>query len=608
LITSDFSAQPELKFKSGYGSYNTRKFLLSGNSGLINDSYVFYGRFSKIDTDGYRDKSWSRMWGYFVGLARYDEQSTLKINFYGGPEESHLAYKGVTEAQLDTDRRYNELQYKDEIDHFQQPHYELIHDYRLNENTSLSNTLYYFKGDGYYDQFRSRRYIEEYNLGAIWVGTPDEFPSNYYADVDAFDNPIPDPVTGLYELERTDLVRRRVVSENDWGWIPRVTHDFGRGKVVAGGEMRIHEGHHFGEVLWAAAYPQDLDPNVRYYDYYGARQSYTVFGHLAYDVTERLSGMVDLQYQHYSYDLSNDKLYDVSFDRSYDFVTPRFGMNFVINDDITVFGNVSTAARQPAFKDIYDPTDYWSNPVFKPDNFTPISAGYDFVGKELDPEKLFDVEFGGNYRTEIEGNKLNLTLNLYRMQITDEIIPYAGQVDDNGYPISGNADKTLHQGIEISAKLATTANLTFSGNVSVNDDHFEDYIEYGFDWDAWEAVDLDRSGNRIGGFPAMLANYGVTYRYYPASFGLYGRFVGEQFLDNSENDERKLDSFHVIDLIGSVDIGDEFGIGSMILSGRVNNLFDTKYSAAGYIEVDDGEPRYMVGAERNFFVSIGLGF
>ncbi len=57
-----------------------------------------------------------------------------------------------------------------------------------------------------------------------------------------------------------------------------------------------------------------------------------------------------------------------------------------------------------------------------------------------------------------------------------------------------------------------------------------------------------------------------------------------------------------------MDIGEEFGLGSMVLSVRVNNLFDTKYAAAGYIEVDDGEPRYMVGAERNFFVSIGLGF
>lgn len=607
LVTSDFPAHPELNFKSGYGSYNTRKLLLEGNSGLIKDSYVFYGRFSKIDTDGYRDKSWSRMWGYFVGLARYDERSTLKVNFYGGPEESHLAYKGITREQLETDRRYNELQYKDEVDHFQQPHYELIHDYRLKDDLSLSNTLYYFKGDGYYDQYRSGRYIEEYNLGEIWVGSPTEFPTDYYADVDNLGYPIPDSVTGLYELELTDLIRRRVVSEYDWGWIPRVTYEFNRGTLIGGGETRLHKGHHFGEVLWAAAYPEDLGPNVRYYDYYGARQSYTLFGHLSYDITERLKGMADLQVQYYKYDMSDDHRFNVTFDESYSFVTPRLGLNFAVNDDLSVFGNVSTAARQPAFKDIYDPTDYWSNPNYKPLNFRTIGGGYEFEGKGLEPEKLFDVELGSTFRTILHGNRLNLKLNLYRMQITDEIIPYAGQVDDNNYPISGNADKTLHQGVEISARADTRYAVSLFGNISVNDDHFVDYTEYGYDWDVYQPITYDQSGNRIGGFPSMLGSYGISYSYMPASISLFGRFVGEQYLDNSEDDDKKLDSFHVVDLVGSVNIGDEFGIESMILSLRVNNVFDTEYSAAGYIEPDDGLPRYMVGAERNFFASIELG-
>ena len=607
LVTSDFPAQPKLNFKSGYGSYNTRKLLLDGNSGLINDSYVFYGRFSKIDTDGYRDKSWSRMWGYFIGLARYDERSTLKVNFYGGPEESHLAYKGITKEQLETDRRYNELQYKDEIDHFQQPHYELIHDFRINDELSLANTLYYFKGDGYYDQYRSRRYLEEYNLGQIWVGTPDEFPSDYYADVDTNGIPVPDSATGLYELALTNLVRRLTVDEYDWGWIPRVTYEFNRGTLIGGGEARLHKGHHFGEVLWAAAYPEDLGPNVRYYDYYGARQSYTLFGHLSYDITEKLKGMVDLQLQYYKYDMSDDRRFDVSFDKSYSFVTPRFGLNYLVDDDLTVFGNVSTAARQPAFKDIYDPTYYWSNPYYKPLNFRPVGPGFEFEGKGLEPEKLFDIELGSNYRAVIDDNRLNLKLNLYRMQINDEIIPYAGQVDDNGYPISGNADKTLHQGVEISARLDSRYDVSLFGNFSVNDDHFVNYTEYGYDWDLYQPIVYDQSGNRIGGFPSMLGSYGVTYRYKPASVSLLGRFVGEQYLDNSEDDTKKLEAFHVVDLMGSVDIGDEFGIGSMILSLRINNVFDTKYVAAGYIEPDDGLPRYMVGAERNYFVSLDLG-
>jgi len=616
LITSDYSTVPELDFKTGYGSFNTKKYLLSGNSGLINDNYVFYGRFSRIETDGYRDLSWSKMWGYFVGAARYDEKSTLKINFYGGPEESHLAYKGITAEQLETNRKFNELQYKDELDHFQQPHYELIHDYRFSDRLSLSNTLYYFNGSGYYDQFRSGKDLAEYNVG-VWFD-PDSwttyafndssFPAEYYSLRDSLGNPLPDG-TGSYPLDvtETDLVRRRVVNERDWGWIPRLTYEMDKTKIIAGGELRIHTGHHFGEVRWASVYPLDMAPNLRYYDYMGDRQSFTIFGHLEYNITDRLLSMADIQYQYYRYELYDDKRFNVTFERDYDFIAPRFGLNYRFTDNSSVFANVSTASRQPAFKDIYDPTDWWNSAVFYPERFD--TTNNEYIGFELNEEKLLDFELGANHRLNINSNRLDLGLNLYRMQITDEIVPYAGQIDDNGYPLTGNAEKTIHQGIEFSARFKSDMGFSVSGNISVNDDKFDDFTEYVRDWSAWPdtLIVFDRSGNRIGGFPAMLANYGISYKYDIATAGLFGKFVGEQYLDNSEDDSRKLDSYHIVDFAASVNVGKYLDYKSINLGFRVNNLLDEEYEAAGYIEVDDGEPRYMVGAERNFFLSLEIG-
>jgi len=616
LITSDYSIVPELNFKSGYGSYNTKKYLLSGNSGLISDNYVFYGRFSRIETDGYRDLSWSKFWGYFVGAARYDENSTLKINFYGGPEESHLAYKGITAEQLETDRKYNELQYKDEIDHFQQPHYELIHDYRFSDRLSLSNTLYYFNGNGYYTQFRAGRDLADYNVG-VWFD-PDtwttyafndsSFPAEYYSMRDSLGSPLPDG-TGSYPLDvtETDLVRRPEVNERDWGWIPRVTYEMDRAKIIAGGEMRLHTGHHFGEVLWASVYPLDMPPNLRYYDYMGDRRSFTVFGHLEYNVTDKLLSIADLQYQYYRYKLYDDRRFNVTFKRDYDFIAPRFGLNYRFDDNTSVFANVSTASRQPAFKDIYDPTDWWNSQVFYPERFDPTTNEY--IGFGLKEEKLLDFELGANHRFDINDNDFDLGLNLYRMQVTDEIVPYAGQVDDNGYPLTGNADKTIHQGVEFSANIKTNKGISVSGNVSINDDKFDDFTEYVRDWSAYPdtLIVYDRTGNRIGGFPAMLANYGVSYKYDIAKAGLFGRIVGKQYLDNSEDDSRKLDSYHVIDFVASVNIGRYLGYKTIDLNLRINNLFDEEYEAAGYIEVDDGQPRYIVGAERNFFLSLEIG-
>ncbi len=606
LITSDFSAVPQLKVETGYGSYNTGKLSISGNSGLINDSYVFYGRYSRIETDGYRDNSWSKMYSYFIGLARYDENMTWKFNTYGGPEESHLAYKGITENQLSDNRKFNELQYDDEIDHFNQPHYELIHDWKLNEDLNLSNTLYYFHGDGYYTQQRNRKDVEEYfpDIYVIAVLDTNLAPRDYY-DTDDYDYFEVDD-SGYYSIEKVDLVRRRTVKEHDWGWLPRFTLKHTKGAFTLGGEMRIHSGHHYGEVLWASVYPQNFAPNIGYYDYKGKSNTFTVYAHEAYKLLDQLDLMVNFQYQRHNYKLEDDQRFNVIFDRDYDFFSPRAGVNYTFNDNVNIFVNTSMTSRHPTFKDIYDPTDYWSNPYYKSANFDSSGAAWAYVGKELKPEKLIDLELGADFKYSVAELVFDATINLYRMQISDELVPYAGQVDDNGYPISGNAKKTLHQGVEVSFNFMAQNQLILLGNISVNDDHFVEYKEYGFDWDAWEAIEYDRADKRIGGFPSMLANYRLGYVIEDLEMGVNGRYIGKQHIDNGEIFE--LDPYHILSADISYNFGKLVGVNSLKAVLRVNNLSDLEYEQAAYIEVDDGLPRYMVGADRNFYFSFSAMF
>jgi len=44
----------------------------------------------------------------------------------------------------------------------------------------------------------------------------------------------------------------------------------------------------------------------------------------------------------------------------------------------------------------------------------------------------------------------------------------------------------------------------------------------------------------------------------------------------------------------------------MTLNIRINNLLDRDFPTAGYIEPEDGLPRYIVGAKRNYFVLLSL--
>ena len=73
--------------------------MLEGDSGRWPAAGTCTARYSRIESDGYRDQSWSRLWSYaLVGAARSRPAQSLRVNLYGGPEETHLAYLGVRAA------------------------------------------------------------------------------------------------------------------------------------------------------------------------------------------------------------------------------------------------------------------------------------------------------------------------------------------------------------------------------------------------------------------------------------------------------------------------------------------------------------------------------
>jgi iron complex outermembrane receptor protein len=168
-------------------------------------------------------------------------------------------------------------------------------------------------------------------------------------------------------------------------------------------------------------------------------------------------------------------------------------------------------------------------------------------------------------------------------------------------PISGNADKTVHQGLELSFEANLHNELSIGGNLSVNDDHFVNYAEY--DWDGNR---IDLSGKRIGGFPEVLANYRLGYDLGKVQFGISGQYVGKQFIDNGEQYE--LDPYHIFNGDLSYSLSELVGIKTLKATLRLQNIANTKYEQAAYIEPDDGLPRYIVGAERNLFISMGTSF
>lgn len=581
--TPGLGDRPLIRAEGMYGTWNTRRAMVQIQSGKVADRYGVTGRITRMESDGYRFGSWAKLWSYYLAGARFTDAHTTRLLFYGGPEQVHLAYEGVSQDFLDgritgnkeNDRRFNEFQYSGEIDNFFQPHYELHDEWRLAHNLSLDNSLYLFKGDGYYDQWRAGQDPNDYFFSGV------------------------DP-----NITELDLLRRRNISETDWGWIPRLNIEHRYGETTVGGESRIHDARHAGIVLWSDHIPFGYGPDYRYYDYELDKRSVSGYVHNLLPVTARLKAMLDVQAVSHTLTMRQDKLWNVTYEKTYRSVTPRAGLNYTLTEADSrrnrpagsVYTSLSFARREPRPRDIYDPQDFWALPLhaFNAPRFQPRADGFTYVGPSLAPEKLLNIELG----THWQWPRARVGLNVYHMALTDAIVPY-GELDHLGVPKSINAEKTVHDGIELVAAAAPLPALTLSGNLALTQHRFVRHAEY--DWSLERMV--KRDGNRIGFDPQYTANLRADFSHRGFRTALAVRGVGKQYIDNTQTDATAVPASTLLSLELGYRLERVPAIRALELHVRVNNLLDTEYETFGY---NYTEPRYFVGAPRAIYVTTAV--
>ena len=568
-------SEPRLRISANGGSWGTRTSQVEYDSGLIDEEWAATFRYSRSQSDGYRDQSWLDAWNYYATIEHYGRRSTTRLVLFGGPEDTHLAYEGITQAYLKgeitgnkrKDRRYNPLTYPGEIDHFFQPHFQLINNTQLSPDLRLNNTFFYFEGDGYYEQFKEDRWLPEYNL-----------------------QPYPGPDGEI--IDTSDLVRRRQVGEWDAGWIGSVEwrHGNNQGQLQAGLAVRFHSGRHEGTTIWAQHYPPDTPPNHPYYDYQLDKQTYQPFVQEEWKVSDQWRLFGGLTWTSHRYHMHDDQLKGVDFVETFDYLLPRLGETFNPAPGWSIYANISRGGREPAFRDIYDPQDFW----------------FGDQPHDLEPEELTDFELGVQHQWPTGYGRFNVYLLDF-----DNAIVWAGGLDSDGLPITANGAKTTHKGAEL--ELGWTPRPRFGARLtaSYSEATFEDFQEFG-----WDGTFQDHSGNRIAGTPDWLASLELTGGWGPVDVVASVRYAGSFYLDNTEDlikyPELKEDpsyihrvneAFTTLDFGAKINAGQSLasliGARSVVIDLRVNNVLDDLYTTFGYVW--GPEPTWIPAATRSVY-------
>jgi len=576
---------------SGYGKYSAdnkfisemRKQSIEFSSGLIDGRWSLAARYSKLFSGGYRQNSWYDGWAYFLSLSRLDENMATTLNVYGGPMKAALAFNGIARTTMEDDRRYNPSTYENEIDDFNQPHYELHNTYQLNENVTLCNTLYHIRGKGYYEQLKEDSDISEYNISSSDLIDPDS--------------------------TEIDLVRQKWVSKNQYGWNPRLDIKHENGDLSIGGAFYYFNSDHWGQVIWAEnVSAAAISPNHRYYNHKGTKYSASVYALDYYSLTDKIRLMGNLQLRFLKYDFRQSKLGLLAghkYNVDWLFLSPRIGLTYKFDDNRNVYFSFAIASAEPDDISIYDAEEVTAFPNLTVDQID-ISPSddttYTFGDPTIKPERVYNFELGGN----LQDKNYHLGLNLFWMEFNNEIIPEGG-IDENGHQKVGNAERSVHAGFEFDGVYKLSGNLSLGGNGSRNFNRMKKYTVYpDYNWDGKVDDTLDYSNNIIANFPEYLANLILDYKTdrYRLTYRL--RAVGKQFVDNGETENLAIDPYLVSSLSAALNFGGLDGFGKFTLSGRIDNLFNKKYEASGYSYWWGTSPysEYYVAAERSFFVQL----
>jgi iron complex outermembrane receptor protein len=223
------------------------------------------------------------------------------------------------------------------------------------------------------------------------------------------------------------------------------------------------------------------------------------------------------------------------------------------------------------------------------------------------PETMNDFEFGAT----VSDNNYSVTLNLFYMLFNDEIIK-SGQLDRFGQPVTGNVDRTVHAGVELSFILKLLGDkFEIIGNGTISRNTIEEGYYY-IDSDNF----INLSSNRIGGFPDYLANLSLVFNDSGLYFRLIGKYVGDLFSDNYDDNldsylkaypgfvdysDNVNEAFFVADFLASYQFPVINTLTPWKVYIQVNNIFDNLYSAYAIGK------EFFPAAERNFLAGIQIG-
>lgn len=545
VSTTDVSSSPYARIDLNGGSFGSLRSSVQVSTGLMNGWYA-EGRYSDIRSDGYIDRATSRLNSYHLQTGYQNERFKIGLSILSGHEVTYQAWGWVPYQYAITSgdlRRYNPQGekpdgtfYDNQVDDYKQTHYQLNTAFRLSARWRANITAHYTRGYGYYEEYKADQSLQRYALSPVTVGDTS--------------------ITGA------DIVRRLWLDNHFYGLVYSFDYTPSvKTSVTIGGGLNNYLGKHHGDVIWTQ-YTGDNSLPKRYYENEGNKWDFNIFARLNHKLGEHWIAYADLQYRYVSHSFEgyNRDSVDITQSNKLHFFNPKLGLTRLMNDGSQAYASVAVGNREP-----------------NRDDFTNAVAS----GIKPEAETLYDLEIGWKKRSSI----WYYSANLFGMYYVNQLAQ-TGALNDVGEGIRINIPKSYRAGIELDAAYKGIRRLTLSANASLSRNKVIEFNEKVDDWDNGGQITVNHKNTDLVLSPAVVlfgrAEYNLIERVNnQLSLALTGKYVGKQYLDNTQNENAALDPYFTLD--GALYYGIKVKNNDLKLSLRVNNLLNKLYASGGWV-------------------------
>lgn len=556
IRTNDLSKTKQSRVVLGTGSFGTNRISLVHNSGRLKNNWGYQVRGSLIESQGFIDRASSDLKSANVIVAKYWEKSSLKANVLFGSERTYQAWYGIPEPKFEgnlaetnryinqlgisgsdldnltrsNSKTYNIYTFENEVDNYNQNHYQLFYDYEINSKWKLNSAGYITTGNGYYEQYKADETLIDYGLSNVVMGT------------DTFD--------------QADIIRRRWLDNTLIGVISNANYKSSNLTATIGVGYSNYSGRHFGEVI-STEFTGYEDLNKVYYDNNSVKNEFNSYAKASYKLGKWIP-YIDVQYRQidYSFEGLDNNLEFGNQNVNYKFVNPKLGVTYN-HKKTKLYAMFSQGNREPVRDDFRNnkPTDW-------PEH-----------------ESLNNLELGYRYA---KGRK-QIGLTMYHMDYTNQLV-LTGAVNDVGEAIRTNVASSYRQGLEFEFQYPLSKDLQIGGNATFAQNKIESFTEYVGEWDGnYDIIEINHKNTDISFAPNAIAMAILSYKVSKAvQIDVTNKYVGKQFLDNTQSDERRLKAYNNIDFAIRYQVQNVNGLTGVQVGLFVNNILNDFYTPDGY--------------------------